>query len=643
MAKKIKKSILKRRKNLSDEVYEKLQEISDLIDQGDFDSAYDLLAPLERKYPVNDEIWEERTHFYTSLGDISEAWWSAYRTLQLNRDNMQVLTSIVYLSTELQMTWAIQYYIELYRENSVFLPPQFTRLNESLDELAQEIHQTNPETKGRKLADLALIDISRQLMVHSQLDEAIKVCRRAIKIFPDSQHVNQTMSILLMSLGELQKAIDHVQKAIVQFPEDSTFPHLLSQFYYLKGDIEAAEKVYQDLLSSPPSNIAEYPQRIQLLAALDKADDILSIYQTYLVDNPDQELPLEISHYVATAMALTGDTKNAKNIWKETQDSAPSIASENLQDLDLPPSRQNGVAYFDIGFIIPSPWIELLSQPTKSDAQIKRRIDKLFKSAPWFENLIHILLQRGDAESRRFAFFICTYHPVPLLHEFVTGTKGSDVQRLTALAILIKQDMVSVDDLPEIMMDGKSLVPDLFKYKITYEPIYEELSKYDQRMIRKCHELLVEEYWGEALDLIFDTLELLPDNRVLFNYRVMALMGMGDKVAADEVLEEMVEKFPDYHFTRMDKARRLIQEKQYDEAQQWIKLVEAQTEFHFSELKVYAIAKIEWFIAHKENDTARNWLHQLEAVFPELVDDLQMYHKKLENPFASIPLLNRFL
>lgn len=627
MAKKNKKSGAQRRKKLSDNVYETLQTISDLIEKDDFDNAYNLLAPLERKYPMNDEIWEERAHFFTNLGEISEAWWSAYRALQLNSENRRVLTNIIYLSTQLMLPWATQYYIEQYMTYAVFMPPQLAKIREDFDELNEIQNHQNPETKGKKLAELALIDFARQLANHSQITEAMTVCLRALKIFPNLRELQQIMSVLLMSQGKLDKAIDYLEEKLSENPNDVLNAHLLSQFYYMFGDVDKAEKIYDDLKLTPPSTIPEYIQRFQLLAMLDKTDEILPIYQAYLVDHPESDLPDGIFHFVVVATALSGNTKDAKKMWKGMVDT--SIAIENLNDLNLPISQQKGVSYFELSYIMPVLWIDLLSQPAKTEAQIKQRIDKLFKDGPWIENLINILLQRGDEESHEFVHYICTHRSIPSLYDYATGTKGSDMQRLSVLKLLIKHGEVTHDNLPEIMINGDYQIPELFRYKINYEPTLEDVPKHIQNKLNLCYELLSLREWYDAIDLIQETRTLLPDSRTLMNYEVTALRGLGEHTESDEILDDMVKKFPDYHFTRMDKARRLIDEKQFDEAQEWIAPVEATTEFHISELRIYAITKIEWFIARGENDMARNWLHQLEAIAPHMAEELIRYHSKL--------------
>ena len=639
-----KKKPTQRRKNLTDATYDQLQKISDLIESGDFDQAHDLLEPLEKKFPANDEIWEERAHFYWAIGDINEAWWSSYRALQLDPYNMQVLTNLMYLSAEAHLSWATLYYFERYEENSVFPPPQLVRLKESLEELTQDLYEKYPETRDKKLSDLALIDIGIHLTNLNKLDEAMKVSQRVLKIFPTLAHVRQSMSVLLMLQGKLDKAIDYTQESVSQYPNDTIAPYLLSQFHYLIGNSETAQELCLEIMSDPPVDVAEYSQRFQLLAILDQADDILKTYELFLRDHKQGDLTPDTLHFVATAMALKGEIKKAKALWTEIKPNSSLIVSQNLEDIDLPISQQNGIAYFELEFLVPPIWIDLVSQPAKNNAQMKRRIDKLFKDAPWFENLIRFLFLRGDSESREFALFICGHHPLPILHDFAIGTKGTDAHRLRALFLLMRHEMISQDSLPEILMNGEWQIPELFKYKITYESTPDDLPKHIQRKIERCHELVSARDWYAALDLIEDTRELVPDSRALMNFEITVLKAIDEKDEAELLLEELIEKHPNYLFARMDKARSLIEQKKYDEVGQWIEPIESRSEFHYSELRAYAITKIEWFIAQKENDMALDWLHQLEAIFPESADDFQTYHRRLSvnRLLSSVPLFGRF-
>jgi tetratricopeptide (TPR) repeat protein len=619
-----------RSKRLDSNAYDKLDEISKLITRNNFDDADDLLDELETQYARNDAILESRGDFYMAIGDLSEAWWHMYQAVELNSDNMSALSNLIFLSSRLGLLYATVVYIEKYKENSVIMPPALVRQYDEFKKIIADIQGDNPERQGKSINDLMLLDLTSQLTQIHQIDEAEKICRRALKKLPDLVHVHHLWSTILSQKGQLLKAIDHLEKVQPQFPDDQITKIALCDMYFFKGEVEVAEKLCQEILKEPTTTSYETQLRIEMLAVLNKPQDIVDIFEANADPTGKTDIDVNTLHLVATSFALLGDVEQARTLWKNIVEAAPMIVEDNLDDLTKPAYMQNGIAYFEMPFWIPSAWIDMLSVPAKNIAQNKVRIQKLFKKSPWLEHLVKVLFERGNQEGREFALHLCQSNPLPILEPFVTGKAGTDHDRLTGLKIMLDNDMMTRENLPDMWMDGEWEQPELFKYNTTYDAVESYDNKDVQQLIQEIHDVIRAGDFETALDMLDEAGDIDPDNRTLLNYELVAYNQLGMEDYALDVLDEMVDKHPDYYFTRIEQARALIKQDKLDEAKDYLTFEKDYDEpVHISELRVYVVASIEWLIAKKMYHKALTWLNQIQVIAPELHGKLNQYYMQI--------------
>ena len=613
-----KSKLRKKRKNFDSDAYDRLEKVSKLIKQDAFDEADDLLTDLEFDFPHNDEVLESRGVYYLNLGISNGAWWYMYQAVNANSDNMNALSSLIMLCDDLGLPFATLYYIERYEDLSVIMPPSLLRLRDEILEFVGDSIAEEPTLAGKAVRDQALLDLAQQLLTVGEIEEADKMCRRALKKFPDIVGIHHIAAHILVQKGKLPSAIKQTQQIVDSFPDDRTSRYMLCKMYYLKNDIEATEQLSQELLDSGIDTPEDIAKRIEMLATLNKPQEIIDLFESLTDPGDGADIQLNTAHFVATSFALLGNIEQAQQLWRSIEQVAPEIVSENLLEITAIPNVKNGFVYFDMPFWISRVWIDELSTPASSPAHHKRRVQKLFKQAPWLEHLVAVLLERGNEEGREFGLHLCQSNPLPVLESFATGTSGSDRNRLDALKIMIDNDMITRDSLPDMWLGGKWQYPELFKYELDYDAQPRSTSKQVDAMIERIYPLIKDEDWETALNLIEEAREIDPNERTLMNYQRTALEAIDSYEEADDVLDELLEKHPDYLFALVDKARQLIEEEELDEAYVYLSRFQSQSVFHISEMRIYGMAMLQWLTTSNEIDRALVWSDQLETLVPDL-------------------------
>lgn len=619
---KLKNKLRKTKKNFDTDAYDKLEKVSKLVKQGIFDEAHDLLMELELDYSRNDEVLESRGHYFAHLGLVNGAWWHMYQAFNINSDNMNALSSLILLCSDLNLPFATLFYIERYEDLSVIMPLSLLRLRDETLELIAEDFADEPTLAGKAVRDQALMDLAQQLLNVGKIEEADKICRRALKKFPNVVGVQHIAAHILVQKGKLPAAIKQTQQIIKSFPNDRTARYMLCKMYYLIGDIESAENLSHGLLDSGIDTPEDLANRIEMLAVLNKTQEIIDLFESSIDPDGEAAIQIDVAHYVATSFALVGNIEQAQKLWRSIEHVAPDIVNENLLDITAVINVKNGFAYFDMPFWIPHAWVDEVSTPASSPAHHKRRVQKLFKQASWLEHLVTVLFEHGNEEGREFALHLCQSNPLPILESFATGTSGTDSHRLNALKIMIDNEMITRDNVPDIWLGGKWQQPELFKYEITYDVNPANTSKQVLQMIERIYALLQEEDWETALNLIEKAREIDPNERTLMNYQKTALEAIELYEEADDILDELFAKHPDYLFAHIDKARQLIDDEELDEAYTYLSRFQSQPKFHLSEMRAYGLVTLEWFIAKDKLEKALNWSYQLEVIVPDLADML---------------------
>ena len=165
----------------------------------------------------------------------------------------------------------------------------------------------------------------------------------------------------------------------------------------------------------------------------------------------------------------------------------------------------------------------------------------------------------------------------------------------------------------------------LMSYQISDEPLedtaYARLPQSVKDELEQLH-YQVTDNPREAIAALGPMLERYPDVPQIYNYLQAAYTQLGDKANAQRVLDETLERFPDYLFGRIAQANDCLQRGELDripeifEGKYDLKLLYPEREcFHISEALHFGAIMARYFHARGEKDRAEMYykmLHQLD-------------------------------
>lgn len=126
---------------------------------------------------------------------------------------------------------------------------------------------------------------------HAEFDEkyseALEAYEKALICDPKAHHVKEKIPILMLKMGEFDKAAKWLAAAILEHPKNNTFKLFLANLYVQQEKIESAIKLYREVLESDPDNEAVHV-RLGLLYSYKKEYDVAEqIFRKLLKTNED--------------------------------------------------------------------------------------------------------------------------------------------------------------------------------------------------------------------------------------------------------------------------------------------------------------------------------------------------------------------
>jgi tetratricopeptide (TPR) repeat protein len=163
-------------------------------------------------------------------------------------------------------------------------------------------------------------------------------------------------------------------------------------------------------------------------------------------------------------------------------------------------------------------------------------------------------------------------------------------------------------------------------YEISDEPMpgpaYERLPEPVKDQLENLYHEVLTRKPKKALSILEPLIEQHPDVPSLYNYLYVAYQGLGDRTNAQRVLQEMLERFPDYLFARITHANDCLQRGEAEkvpeifEGKYDLKLLYPERErFHLSEVLSFC-AVMAWYFHtqgnHRRAETYYEMMRQLD-------------------------------
>ena len=267
-------------------------------------------------------------------------------------------------------------------------------------------------------------------------NEAIPALNQILELEPENVGAFADMihyHVLNGNLDQARSLAEHAKKLTVQ-SKDDTFA-LMKALAFL-GDDEGVMGLFECRFPWP---VASRP-RTGIFRRQAPVEEILE---------SERALTAVSYHFAAVSACRLDREDDAVTLWNHALEIEPNMdrVSQNLDDLALVPSEQNGPFAFTTTFWLPEKVLTGIEEELNSFRHIKRErvylpalselLDFIYDNYPETLTLIPSMLDRGDPRTRRIAMLLASYLDLPesggALRDFALGRRGTDAQRWAAL------------------------------------------------------------------------------------------------------------------------------------------------------------------------------------------------------------------
>ncbi len=530
----------------------------------------------------------------------------------------------------------------VYFERVIKLAPQHPEAATATEQIAK-LRRHLPEILDSFIDDLPK-DLPRvastEKILHvfklGRFDDVIKRADEHLKTYPADLRIRNNLAEVLALKGDVKKALKIVHETLNVAPDNFFARAVRCRLEYFQGNSEVARSDAQKLVSLQPRQISDLTKAAQSFAYVGDDDGIRWAYQEAekrkWLSDPSTDVAL-LSNYYATSLARAGNTAVAQKYWKHAVKLAgdSTTAQDNLDDLRQPPGKQWGPSYFDLRDWFSQTQLNEIREiaaraktvdDIESGAQSLRHLEQRFLAKyPEFERSIPAMLDRGNEESQRFAMLLAPQSRLPalkeVLREYACGPRGNDEIRFQVLARLKEQGYPFASPL-SMYAKGTVQQIELINFEITDEPSVPE-GRTDEtcEMIDDAITALHEGDGEIAERILRQVRQYESEQPDVLNNLAMALQLQNRMDEADVLIDELIEKYPDYFFGKINKANRYIRLKKYDEALDILVELQRNKRFHRTEFSALAKTLILVYVEKQDLASANRWLDVLRQYEPD--------------------------
>lgn len=451
---------------------------------------------------------------------------------------------------------------------------------------------------------------------------AIPLARTLLAKIPGTISVLNNLTMAYFLTGDVESATETAQQALARDPQNY---HALSNMFriaFLTARFEEAQEYATRLQQVVGDDSELLIKQAEVNAFLGNHEQVMAAYKQASVE--DRALHPLLLHLAAAATYYLGEHKKAWRLWQEALRLSPAfgMATNSLAERKLPESQRHVPWYWAYDYWFPGDFRQkfdqlftLANRKTK-DSQVAERVTALLAKYPYLPKLFPHMLAYGDKATREFVVLLIRIVNNPdlmaILYEFAQSQNGPDQFRIEALQYVAQKrpEMLPSSRQVSMWVGGQQTELLMMGFTITHEPSYpsdipdEIAEKHDE-----AYQLLLREKAEAAEPLLKEVIAAAPDLPSVYNHLALAYEMQGRKEEAYQIVKETLDRFPDYLFARAAMARRLAQEKRFEEARTLLDPLLRLTELHITEFRAMVMAEMELALAEKRSDVARSWLN----------------------------------
>lgn len=616
----------------SKQLDKKLRQADTYAEAENWQGALGILVPLSQQCPEERSVWEflfdasfeggdmrlyqkacERLFEITGSGDYAYSLGGAYL------HNMHPLMALY-----------------IWRQ-ALTLDPK----NQIAAEVRKTIKRLEPIEK-EALANLGLtapegLEIARQhergqvYLEQGEYREARQAEEAVLESDPDFIPARNNLSLISWMEKDGDLAIATAQEVLDREPDNIHALSNLIHFRVLCGNVDAA-KPYADRLKASHADAWDgWTKKVEGLSYLADDAGVVEVWQQAQATQIESSAAsAQFYHLSAVALARMGEEKKAIAQWKKALARNPGmpIAKENLKDIRQPIGQRHGAWPFAWRQWLMPDTTEKLQKLMMTNVNAKK-VDKLIdKFRAFFEGhsdfvaMLPRLLERGGPAGQDFLVSTIQQLKTPellaIIKDFALGQSGTDNMRLEA-AQLAEEANLMPSGTVSLWMGGEWRDMMLKTFTFYEEPPsrhskeVEQLAEPAFLLIQQDGKQQAIEAEGLLREAIALTTEEAPD---LMNNLAIALLQQGRDDEANELIHDIVVRYPDYIFASVSIARQYLADGDLEAAEEILKPFLSRDRFHVMEFGSFSVAYIGLLVEKKQQDAARSWFDVWEKVYP---------------------------
>ncbi len=606
--------------------------------QGDVLAAKERLVRLAEQYPDKEPILLSLLEVCMETGD-----WRSYAyygeqllPFEQGNDRAETLNNLVY--THMQLGYLVLAYH--FAQKLTMGHPDFEHIEQVLSFVKESeplLFEMAEAVEG--VAGLPQTDQLNIMTQHERIRfytegghgrEAIALATPLLRQTPDLVPVLNNLSLSHFMVGKEAEAVAAAQKVLALSPQNAHALGNMVRFTFLRGQFDEAQQYADCLAQINGDNPDLLMKKAEAFAFLGDDAKVREAYE-HAKKLRDGILSPMMLHLAATAYLRQGNEKTAWRLWQQAVKHAPDfdMARRCLAERKLPVGQRDVPWYWSVPYWGTEELLERVKPFTGKDgrrsneAAVKQVMLTYLQERPYLPRLFSSMLERGDANARKFVMnfvrVVQTPELLQILYDFGRGKYGSDEQRMGALQFLseVSPEMLPANRQVPVWINGEQTEVHLIGFEITDEPELVDLPEAVLEKYETAYDLLANRELVAAEKLLHEVMAAAPDFPSVYNQLAAVYERQGRMKEARALVEETYARFPDYFFVRTALAQMWLRERRVQEAQELLDPLFRLTKLHISEFRALARAQMEIALVEDLVDVARSWLSMWQEVDKE--------------------------
>jgi tetratricopeptide (TPR) repeat protein len=602
-----------------------IDQIESKMQAGDYESAGEILHDLEKKYRENPFLLTVAYNYYSETQNyyaLEPVCRSLYAMDKRDPDIALAIATTYMMNSRPGM--ARKVFVDfLHRwpnhEDAAVARKTIVEIESTLRQ------ETEPNLTDAQLFEelIVLHDEVCYALDHHLFHQGRRLAEQLLAKFPTFIPALNNLAQIYYLEGNLSKALQTSQGALEKSPENIHALANYARMLFIMGREADAMEIAKRLKQSEAPAADKWTKIAETLGFIGDDNGLLDLYSRVKAEKQlsEQYVSPLFYHLVAVIYANRGDEKEAKALWNKVLQLDPDfeLALENLEDIRLPKHERNGSWAYTIQYWFPALRQEIETALGGSGKQAEKSVKNFINNHPEILRLAPILYQRGDPSARQFLIGLAGITGNESLtaaaKEFALGQKGSDKLRLEA-AQMLSRNKTLPNGLVRMWIEGEWRELLLLGFEINDEP-RTDLPKAAMDVYFQSHQALKNEDGAKAQIILEDVIKKFPNSPSLFNNLAVAYQIQGNLDKSRKMLDEVLERFPDYLFGIVARTRNEINNKNYAAAHELIHRAMQRESFHFSEFESLCAVQIDLLLLEGRADRAEQWLGIWEEMMPD--------------------------